>query len=57
MPANLNAVRRAASRAAQALEARDEAIRKAHTDGATLRAIAEAVGLSFSRVHQIVRGK
>lgn len=57
MPTDLNAVRRAADKAAQALVDRDDAIRRAHAQGATLRAIAEAAGLSFARIHQIVRGQ
>lgn len=55
MAANLNAVRRAAAKAASASQARDDAIRKAHAEGATLRAIAEAAGLSYARIHQIVK--
>lgn len=31
------------------------AIRKAHQEGQTLRAIAATTGLTFGRVHQIVR--
>lgn len=54
MPPTLTAVTRAAAKAAQASQARDEAIRQAHADGATLRAIAQAAGLSFARIHQIV---
>ena len=50
----LTAAARAADKAASALKARDEAIRKAHADGATLRAIAEIVGLTHARIHQIV---
>jgi hypothetical protein len=50
----ITAVARAAAKAAQASQARDDAIRKAHADGATLRAIAVAAGLSFARIHQIV---
>lgn len=34
---------------------RDLLIQAAHEDGLTLRAIAEAAGLSHQRVHQIVR--
>ncbi len=51
----LTAVNRAADKAASALEARDEAIRKAVADGHTLRAVAAAAGLSFARIHQIVK--
>lgn len=57
MAPNLTVVTRAAHTAAQARQARDDAIRAAHANGATLRAIAEATGLSFARIHQIVRGK
>jgi hypothetical protein len=56
-PATLSAVTRAAAKAASASQARDDAIRKAHADGATLRAIAAAAGLSFARIHQIVNGR
>lgn len=31
-----------------------EAARRAHSEGATLRVIGAALGLSFARVHQIV---
>jgi 2-keto-3-deoxy-L-rhamnonate aldolase RhmA len=54
MARELQAVTRAADKAASALKARDEAIRKAVADGHTLRAVAEAAGLSFARIHQIV---
>ncbi len=50
----LTAVTRAAHKAAQASQARDDAIRTAVAGGATLRAVAEAAGLSFARIHQIV---
>lgn len=53
----LSGVRRAAEKAAQASLARDAAIRKAHGEGATLRQIATAAGLTHARIHQIVRGK
>jgi hypothetical protein len=52
---DLTAVRRAALQAARASAARDEAIRRARWDGATLRAIAEAAGLSYARIFQIVK--
>lgn len=55
MAASLTQVTRAARKAALASQARDDAIRKAKSDGATLRAIAEAAGLSFARIHQIVK--
>jgi DNA-directed RNA polymerase specialized sigma24 family protein len=35
---------------------RDEAIRQAHRDGLTYKEIAEAVGLSFQRVAQVIKG-
>lgn len=50
----LTTVTRAAAKAASASQARDDAIRKAKAEGATLRAIAKAAGLSFARIHQIV---
>lgn len=53
----LTAVTRAAAKAASASQARDDAIRDAHAKGATIRAIAEAAGLSHSRVHQILHGR
>lgn len=51
---NLAPLRRAAAKATESSVARDDAIRKYHADGVSLRIIAEAVGLSFQRVHQIV---
>jgi DNA-binding NarL/FixJ family response regulator len=51
----LTRVRRAAERAAAAASERDEAIVDAHKAGLTLKAIAAEAGLSFQRVHQIVR--
>ncbi len=50
---HLTRAARAADQAARALRARDDAIREAHDAGETLRVIAEAVGLSHQRVHQI----
>lgn len=45
--------------ATEAVEDRREtlytAIRKAHGNGASLRAIAAETGLSFARIHQIVK--
>jgi hypothetical protein len=50
-------VKRAAA-VATILDQRDAAIRAAHNDdGATIRAIAEAVKLSPARVHAIVKAK
>lgn len=43
--------------AAQAQRDRDEAIRKAHVGGFTIRVIAAAIGLSPARVGQIVKEK
>ncbi len=51
---SLTAVRRATAKAAQASQARDDAIRQAAANGWTLRAIAAAASLSFARIHQIV---
>lgn len=53
----LAAVTRAAAKAASASQARDDAIRAAHENGATIRAIAAAAGISFQRVHQILHGR
>ena len=53
----LRRVTRAADKAALALKDRDEAIRQAHADGSTIRAIAVAASLSSARVHQILHGK
>lgn len=50
----LRAVARAADLAVRASADRDRAIRNAYQSGETLRAIAEAAGLSHQRVHQIV---
>lgn len=57
MTATLRRAQRAAQKAALASEQRDEAIRSAHQAGATIRAIAEATGLSSARVHQILHGR
>ncbi len=58
MPADpLAAVTRAARKAALAAQARDDAIRAACADGATIRAVAVAAGLSPARVHQILHGR
>jgi hypothetical protein len=53
----LTPVRRAAERAVAAHEARDRAIRAAHEQGATVRAIAAVSGLSSARIHQIIHGR
>ncbi len=55
--ASVKFVTRAAERAAAATDSRNDAIRKAHTDGNTIRAIAIAAGLSAARVHQILHGR
>lgn len=57
LSANLRAVKRAASRRASADEGFRAAVLKAHADGESLRAIANAAGLSHVRVLQIVRGE
>ncbi len=43
--------------AGEAMGARDEAIRQVHRDGASIRAIAEALGLSSARIHQILHSR
>lgn len=53
----LTEVARAAAKAASASKARDDAIRAAHDNGETIRAIAKAAGLSSARVHQILHGR
>lgn len=53
----LEMVRRASARAIASSQARDDAIRAAHADGHSIRAIAEAAGLSSARVHQIIHGR
>lgn len=54
MKAELGKVRRAAAKAAQASQQRDDAIRAAHVAGETIRVIAAEAGLSSARVHQIL---
>lgn len=54
-PDPLARVRRAARKAAHAHQERDEAIRAAVEAGHSLRAVADAAGLTNPRVHQIVR--
>lgn len=51
---DLERVARAGERAREALKTRDDLIRQAHPQH-TIRAIAQAVGLSHGRVGQIVR--
>lgn len=53
----LTRVKRATKRRAAAEEEWRVAIREAHAEGASLRAIAEAAGVSHVRVLQIVRGE
>jgi DNA-directed RNA polymerase specialized sigma24 family protein len=53
----LTAVTRAAAKAASASQNRDDAIRAAHANGYSIRAIAAAAGLSSTRVHQIIHGR
>ena len=55
--ARLPRVTRAADKAALALQARNDAIREASENGATIRDIAKAAGISASRVHQIIHGR
>ena len=55
MPDPLAAVRRASQRLAQDAAVRDAAIRTAYANGKTLREIAAAAGLTFPRIHQIVK--
>lgn len=50
----LTRVRRATKRRTQADQEWREAIIAAHKDGASLRAIAEAAGVTNPRIHQIV---
>ena len=51
--ATLRRVQRAAAKAAVAREALEAAIREAHKDGATLRAIGDAAGMSYETVRRI----
>jgi hypothetical protein len=53
----LRPLRLAATRAVEASQHRDETIRRYHADGVTIRGIAEVVGLSPARVHQIIHGR
>ena len=53
----VTAVSKAAAKAALAAVARDAAIREAHENGATIRAIATEAGLSAARIHQIIHGR
>lgn len=53
----LTKVTRAADKAASALQARNAAILEAHAEGASIRSIAKAAGLSSARVHQILHGR
>jgi hypothetical protein len=47
-------VRRATAQRAKSEQAWREAIRKAHHEGQTMRAIAKAAHISPTRVHQII---
>ena len=51
---SLTAAKRAAANSLAASARRDDLIRKAHTEGSTIRAIAAATGLSSARIHQII---
>lgn len=53
----LRPLRLAAAKAVEASRKRDDTIRKYHADGVSIRTIAECVGLSSSRVHQIIHGR
>jgi regulator of protease activity HflC (stomatin/prohibitin superfamily) len=53
----LASVRRATAQRAKAEQAWREAIRKAHQEGQTMRAIAKAAHISPTRVHQITTDK
>ena len=55
MPDPAKALARAAANYGNARTARDDAIRAASKAGMSYRAIGEIVGLSYSRVMQIVR--
>jgi hypothetical protein len=50
-------VRRATAQRAKSEQAWREAIRKAHREGQTMRAIAKAAHISPTRVHQITTDK
>jgi hypothetical protein len=50
-------VRRATAQRAKSEQAWREAIRKAHSKGQTMRAVAEAAHISATRVHQIIAAK
>lgn len=52
---DLALVRKSAAKAREWVELRDQAIRAAVNDGATLRAVGDAAGLSHTAVAKIVR--
>jgi len=54
---DLARVELAAERATAARAELHEAIREAKANGETLRSIADAAGLSFQRIHQILRSR
>ena len=56
-PAVVKQLRTAASRERAARQGLHQAIREAASAGMSYRQIAAAVGLSFQRVHQIVRAR
>ena len=54
---NASDLRRLTRKRAESDKAWRVGIREAHTDGMSLRAIAECVGVAHTRVLQIVRGE
>lgn len=51
----LTVVARAARKAAAAYQARDQAVRDAYDAGESLRAVAEAAGISHEQVRRIIQ--
>ena len=54
---SLRTVKKATHNAIVAAILRNQAIQKAHAEGASIRAIAEVAELSSARVHQILHGR
>lgn len=52
---NLAQVKRAAAKAARSRAALEAAMRSAHQDGAALRKIADAAGMSHESVRRLIR--